>query len=82
MGVELIVRACALVGARPTQVLSSKDYPDAIALVIDWGVAGGKKYIIPHSDLAEPEAEPEPVKRGRGRPKHEHGATELSESGR
>jgi hypothetical protein len=72
VSVELIVRACALVGARPEQVLSYKAYPERgeFALVVDWGVAGGKKYTLALSDLQGQESAPvEPPKRGRGRPK-------------
>jgi len=54
--------ACAELGVTVDQVLSWKEYPedDIIALVVDYGIAGGKKYQLSLSSLTEEHGEPTP----------------------
>ncbi len=52
---ERINGAARHVGAQPGQVMSGRVYADHVAIVIDWGIKGGKKYLVPLVDLCPPE---------------------------
>lgn len=61
---DVIKRACALLGAEPDRVLSANVDTESgqVFIVIDWGIAGGKKYRLPLSDLpTAASAQPEPA---------------------
>ena len=50
---ERIEAAARYVGAEPDQVMSGRVYADRVAIVIDWGIKGGKKYLVPRSELEQ-----------------------------
>lgn len=61
--VTILVLACQQLGAKPEQVMGYHIGDGFVSLVIDWDIAGGKKYTV-----ALPE-EPAPERPKRGRPR-------------
>jgi hypothetical protein len=49
-------RACQMLEVKPGQVLSWRTDEDNIYLVVDYGIAGGKKYTLALADLPKPKA--------------------------
>lgn len=67
---DLVKRACDhvcdLLGLSPDRILSSKEYPDRVVLILDNGIAGAPKWTIMLDDLPTIEkAKPKPAKRTR-----------------
>ena len=60
MSDEHLKKACKLLGVEVAQVLSWKEYPenDEIVLVVDHGIAGGKKYRLSLSSMKHEEPKP------------------------
>jgi hypothetical protein len=53
--------ACRHLDVEPDKVLAYKQYEDHLAIVVDNGIAGCPKYLIPLAELV-PEPEPEKPK--------------------
>lgn len=55
---ELVKRACQIVGADPKRVIKSRQTGEAVIVIVDNGIKGCPKYIVPLSDLEvlEPES--------------------------
>ena len=54
-------RICKYLGIEPEQILSYKSYEDYVNVIVDYGIAGGKKHTITFEELDTVEVEAKKV---------------------
>ena len=53
--VKLEAMVCQYLGCEAEQIKGLRETADAVVVVVDYGIKGGKKYTIPLTDLPEPQ---------------------------